>query len=73
MKREKGVYYDRKAVAGEMNSIQVCHEESSVSGTEIILNGDSIGETGKFGSLLFTVPGTDRPVIRTTTENFGNG
>jgi hypothetical protein len=70
-KRDNGVYLDRKAVAGERNSIQVYYEGNSVSGTEIILNGDSIGETGRFGSLLFTVPDADRLVVRTTTENLG--
>lgn len=69
--RDNGIYLDRKAVAGETNSIWVYSNGDPVQGTEVLVNGQSIGTTSRFGDVFFTVPDTDRIVVRTTTENLG--
>ena len=69
--RENGVFLTRKAVAGELSSIQVYNGGDPVGGADIIVNGENIGETPSSGSLIFEVPEADRLVVRTTTENLG--
>lgn len=69
--RDNGVYLDRRAVAGEWNNIQVMYNGNPVEGAEVLVNGQSIGTTGRYGSVFFKVPQADRITVRTTTENLG--
>lgn len=69
--RDNGVYLDRNPVPRETNSVWVYSGGNPVSGTEVLVNGKSIGKTSRFGDVLFTVPQADKLVVRTTTENLG--